>query len=57
MPDVASTAWDGFSNARHMIEAGEAAADAVLPQIRDWLGTKCIVSLPAVLPGTLAETA
>ena len=57
MPDVASTAWDGFSNAKRMIQAGEEAARAALPQIQDWLGTRRMVSLPPVLPGTLAETA
>lgn len=38
MPDVGAIPWDGFVNARRMIEAGERAAEQALPQIREWLG-------------------
>lgn len=37
MPDVGSIPWDGFANAKRMIEAGEAAGEKVLPQIREWM--------------------
>jgi NTE family protein len=37
MPDVGRIPWDGFQNAKRMIEAGEAAAEAALPEIRSWL--------------------
>ena len=36
-PDVGRIPWDGFQNAQRMIEAGEAAAEAALPEIRKWL--------------------
>jgi NTE family protein len=51
MPDVGSIPWDGFENAMHMIEAGERAAEAALPQIRQWLG------LPAKEPQPAPERA
>lgn len=38
MPDVGSIPWDGFENAKRMIEAGERAAEQALPRIREWLG-------------------
>jgi hypothetical protein len=34
---VASVAWDGFKSGVEMIEAGEKAAEAALPEIRKWL--------------------
>jgi NTE family protein len=39
-PDVASVPWDGFDNTRHMIEAGERAAEEALPQIREWIADR-----------------
>lgn len=36
-PHVASVAWDGFKSGVEMIEAGEKAAEAALPEIRKWL--------------------
>jgi len=39
LPDVGSIQWDGFVNAKRMIEAGERAAMEALPQIRSWLRT------------------
>jgi NTE family protein len=36
-PDVSGHNWDGFPNAARMIEAGEQAALAALPQIERWL--------------------
>jgi NTE family protein len=38
MPDIGAIPWDGFENAKRMIEAGEHAAERALPQIREWLG-------------------
>jgi NTE family protein len=37
VPHVADVGWDSFDNVRHTIAAGEAAAEAVLPQIEKWL--------------------
>lgn len=39
-PDVGNIPWDGFDNAQRMIEAGEHATEAALPQIREWLGKR-----------------
>jgi NTE family protein len=36
-PDVGGTEWDGFGNGAQLIEAGEAAALAALPDIQKWL--------------------
>ncbi len=36
-PDVTGQNWDGFVSAAQMIEAGEKAALAALPEIRKWL--------------------
>lgn len=38
LPDIGAIPWDGFENAKRMIEAGERAAERALPQIREWLG-------------------
>ncbi len=48
-PDVGAITWDGFENAQRMIEAGEAAAEKALPEIRRWLGRE-----PAALSGKTA---
>ena len=40
VPDVSAIPWDGFGNAVRMIEAGERAAEAALPEIRKWIGRK-----------------
>ena len=36
-PDVTGVAWDGFKSGVEMVEAGERAAEAVLPQVKKWL--------------------
>jgi NTE family protein len=36
-PDVGGTEWDGFGRGAELIEAGEAAALAALPDIQRWL--------------------
>lgn len=36
-PDVGGIAWDSFESAEKLIESGERAARAALPQIRSWL--------------------
>jgi len=36
-PDVTGVAWDGFKSGVEMIEAGERAAEAILPQVKNWL--------------------
>jgi len=35
-PDVKDIRWNSFENAQHLIDAGERAANAVLPQIQRW---------------------
>jgi len=35
-PDVSHIEWDGFNCGREMLKAGEAAALAALPAIRNW---------------------
>jgi NTE family protein len=35
-PDAKHVDWNSFENAKHLIEVGEKAARAVLPQIRGW---------------------
>jgi NTE family protein len=49
-PDVANIPWDGFANAKRMVEAGEAAAEAALPKIREWL------AVPAVTRASAADS-
>ncbi len=36
-PDVAGVEWDGFKSGRELIEAGDKAAMAMIPEIREWL--------------------
>ena len=36
-PDVAGVEWDGFKSGRELIEAGDKAAAAMIPEIREWL--------------------
>lgn len=36
-PDVETHSWDGFRGAKKLVEAGEQAAEAALPAIREWL--------------------
>ncbi len=36
-PDVEVHSWDGFRGAKRLVEAGEQAAEAALPNIRAWL--------------------
>lgn len=36
-PDVSGVEWDGFKSGMQMIQAGELAAEAALPQIKKWL--------------------
>lgn len=36
-PEVGAIPWDGFENAQRMVEAGEAAAEKALPEIRSWM--------------------
>jgi hypothetical protein len=48
-PDVGTIPWDGFGNAQRLIEAGEIAAERVLPRIRRWLSRRepaAVVGMP-----------
>jgi NTE family protein len=40
VPDVRESGWSSFANARALIEAGERAAQAAIPQITRWLKTE-----------------
>lgn len=53
-PDVTGVAWDGFKSAGEMIQAGERAAEAALPQIRKWLAPAYIAAATSPLPAELA---
>ena len=53
-PDVTGIAWDGFRSGREMIEAGERAAEAALPQIRKWLEPAPVAAAMKPLPAQLA---
>jgi NTE family protein len=44
-PRVADMAWDSFASAKHLIAAGEQAAEEAMPQIKKWLAGR--VSAPA----------
>lgn len=48
MPEVKDIGWNSFESAHLLVEAGERAAKAVIPQILRWLGDK---------PGEVALTA
>jgi predicted acylesterase/phospholipase RssA len=43
-PDVRDVAWNSFDNAHHLIEAGERAARAVIPQIQRWFPNESAVA-------------
>jgi NTE family protein len=36
-PEVSSVQWDEFTSAQNLVEAGERAAEKVLPEIRSWM--------------------
>ena len=54
-PDVTGVAWDGFKSGEEMIEAGERAAEAALPQIRKWLEPDYVAAAMKPLPAELAS--
>jgi NTE family protein len=49
-PEVQGVQWDEFSSAVSLIESGEKAARAVLPEIRAWLDMDKLAAEPPVLP-------
>jgi NTE family protein len=53
-PDVTGVAWDGFKSGVEMIEAGERAAEAVLPQVKKWLEPAYIAAATRPLPAEVA---
>jgi len=53
-PEVTSVAWDGFKSGKEMIEAGERAAEAVLPQIKKWLEPPHVAAATSPLPAEIA---
>ena len=52
-PDVTGVAWDGFKSGMQMIEAGERATEAVLPQIKAWLGPAYLKAAAEPVPAEL----
>ncbi len=57
-PDVRGVEWDGFDCGTAMLQAGEAAALAALPEIERWLGTgrprlADVGSYPEITPGSV----
>jgi len=53
-PDVTGVAWDGFRSGQEMIQAGERAAEAVLPQIKKWIEPAYIQASTHPLPAEIA---
>jgi NTE family protein len=56
-PDVREVEWDGFERARDLIRAGEAAAEAALPAILEWLpesGAPVADLPPIVAPASIS---
>jgi NTE family protein len=49
-PDVTCMEWDGFESGQQMIRAGEAAAEAAMPQIKKWLEPLMTSSVLAMNP-------
>ena len=49
-PEVQGVQWDEFSSALSLIESGEKAARAVLPEIRAWLDMEKLAAGPPALP-------
>jgi NTE family protein len=49
-PDVTGVAWDGFKSGADMIEAGERATEAILPQVRKWLEPAYVEALTSPMP-------
>ncbi|HCC56715.1 MAG TPA: hypothetical protein DEQ47_05535 [Solibacterales bacterium] len=47
-PPVDHIGWNGFQHASQLVAAGEAAARAALPQLREWLGT---TAMPPAVDG------
>ncbi len=43
-PDVKDVAWNSFNHAHHLIDAGERAARAVIPQIQRWFPSETAVA-------------
>jgi NTE family protein len=57
-PEVRAIEWDGFESGPAMLQAGEAAALAVLPKLQNWLAvgaprTNGIERYPEVTPGSI----
>jgi NTE family protein len=50
-PDVGAVDWDGFGHGPQLIEAGEAAASAALPEIQNWFQpVQAPTTSPVLLP-------
>jgi NTE family protein len=45
-PDVCGVHWDGFDCGPELLKAGEVAALAAMPKIRDWIGTPHSAAAP-----------
>jgi len=51
-PDVRSVEWDGFASGPQLLQAGEEAALAVLPEIQNWFA-KPEAASAAFMPGSI----
>lgn len=49
-PRVEDLSWDAFESFGKLVEAGEQAAEAALPEIRKWLPEPVAVSVPSKVP-------
>jgi NTE family protein len=55
-PDVRGVDWDGFARGPELILAGEAAAKAALPAIKEWFaGTQAAPGPAALLPESVPQ--
>jgi hypothetical protein len=51
-PEVGSVQWDGFACGQQLVEAGEKAALAALPEIQKWFPQTAAASA-ALMPGSI----
>jgi NTE family protein len=56
-PEIGEFSYDDFARAPEMVRAGEAAARAVMPQIRAWFPAAAVPQAEAPAPATVATAA
>jgi NTE family protein len=52
VPQVADVGWDSFENVRATIRAGELAAEAALPRIREWFPAPAVPAVESPVTGS-----